>query len=145
MFKQNMQKLLRFGLVGLVGTVINFSVYWVTLIHTPLGVNMSAIVAFGVAVTNNYILNHSWTFARENEKKPINQFQFSKYFLGNILGLSVNLLVLNTLIVLIGVKFHFIGQLLGIACGMLFNFIIAKKIVFPDVRQKTKSKNEVSV
>lgn len=129
--RRNMPKPLRFGLVGTVGAAINFAVYFVATTYISLGINMSAVAAFCVAVANNYVLNHRWTFAAENENRPVNRVQFTYYVLGNVMGLGGNLIVLNVLVALAGREFHLMGQLLGIAFGMVFNFIFAKKIVFP--------------
>jgi putative flippase GtrA len=116
--------------VGSVGAAINFLVYFVASENVHLSVNISAICAFCVAVTNNYIINHLWTFGAENEFNALNFRQYIYYFLGNIQGLIINLVVLNLGIALVGIHYHFWGQLLGILLGMLSNFIFAKKFVF---------------
>lgn len=131
--KRSTPKLLRFVFVGTIGAIINFVVYSVVMEYTSLGINLSSICAFGVAVINNYVINHRWTFAAENESNPINRTQFIYYVLGNVMGLLVNLLVLNVIVAMSGIRYHLVGQMLGIACGMVFNFLFAKKIVFPVV------------
>ena len=128
--KRNMPQLLRFCVVGTLGAAINFAIYTAVMKFTSLGINISAIAAFGVAVTNNYIINHRWTFSAVNESNPLNRTQFTYYVLGNVVGLLVNLLVLNAVVTFAGIRFHLIGQLLGIVCGMMFNFVFAKKVVF---------------
>lgn len=140
--KRNIPKLFRFGVVGLVGAAINFFVYFVASEIVHLGVNMSAICAFCVAVSNNYVLNHLWTFRAENELNPVNFRQFAYYLLGNIQGLIINLVVLNLVVILAGINYHFWGQALGILLGMLSNFIFAKKLVFNKrVANKTGNSN----
>jgi putative flippase GtrA len=126
----NLLTVLRFALVGMFGTVINFAIYSSVMKFTTLGINVSAIAAFFVAVINNYIINHKWTFAAENYCNPINRAQFTYYVLGNLIGLFTNLLTLNIFVATFGMKFHIIGQLLGILFGMIFNFYFVKKIVF---------------
>lgn len=128
--RRNIPKLFRFGIVGSVGAIINFLVYFVASENAHLGVNISAICAFCVAVSNNYVLNHLWTFKAENESNAVNFRQFTYYFLGNIQGLVINLVVLNLVVILAGINYHFWGQALGILLGMLSNFIFAKKFVF---------------
>ncbi len=128
--KSNLPKLIRFGIVGSVGAGINLTTYYAMTEILFLGANTGAIAAFCVAVTNNYLLNHQWTFSAENENRPVNLKLFMSYLFGNLIGLLVNLLVLNALIAIAGIRFHLVGQLLGISCGMMFNFVFAKKIVF---------------
>jgi putative flippase GtrA len=128
--QRNLAKLIRFGIVGSTGAIINFSVYYLAFDQLHFGVNLSAIFAFCISVTNNYILNHWWTFSDENEGNPINISQFVYYFIGNLQGLGINLIVLNMTIYFIGINYHFAGQALGIAFGMASNFMFAKRIVF---------------
>jgi putative flippase GtrA len=128
--KRNLPKLVRFGCVGTLGAVINFLTYYGAVEFAHFSINVAAIISFCVAVTNNYILNHLWTFGAENKQNNINMRQYIYYFLGNIFGLAINLTILNFVIFYAGKEEHFIGQGAGILCGMLSNFIIAKKFVF---------------
>jgi putative flippase GtrA len=128
--KRNIPKLFKFGIVGSVGALINFFIYFLASEILHLSVNMSAILAFCVAVSNNYVLNHLWTFRAENESNSVNVRQFVYYLFGNIQGLIINLIVLNLVIFLAGINAHYWGQGLGILLGMLSNFIFAKAFVF---------------
>lgn len=128
--KRNIPTLFRFGIVGSVGSVINFIVYFVATGVVHLNVNMSAIFAFCVAVSNNYALNHLWTFKADNEHNPINFRQFIYYVVGNIQGLIINLVTLNLIVFFMGMNYHIWGQVSGIFLGMLSNFLIAKIFVF---------------
>ena len=58
----NWLQLVRFGLVGASGYVINIAVY--ALCVHPLGIDyrVSATLAFVAAVTNNFWWNRHWTF-----------------------------------------------------------------------------------
>lgn len=128
--KRNLPKLIRFGCVGTLGALINFATYYIMVEFVHTSVNVGAIGAFCFAVTHNYIVNHFWTFGAENGQNPINMRQYIYYFIGNILGLIINLVVLNLVISNAGREAHLVGQGAGILCGMLSNFIIAKKLVF---------------
>ena len=128
--KRNIPKLFQFGIVGSVGAVINLTVYFIASDIFHLNLNMSAISAFFVAVSNNYVLNHLWTFKDESNNDAVSFHEFTYYFFGNIFGLIINLVVLNIVVSYVGVNNHFFGQALGIFMGMLSNFIFAKKIVF---------------
>jgi putative flippase GtrA len=128
--KRKAPKLLRFGFVGVLGATINLGAYYIATTVLQWGVNLSAVCAFVVAVSNNYVLNHLWTFGAENQNNRVNFRQYVYYGLGNVFGLLVNLIVLNLIITFLGIKFHLAGQALGILCGMSLNFVIAKKFVF---------------
>lgn len=135
--KRNLPKLSRFGCVGSFGALINFVTYYALVEFAHTSVNVGSIGAFGVAVSNNYMLNHFWTFAPENEQNPLNIRQYAYYFVGNMLGLGINLAVLNLVIWNLGNNAHWLGQGAGIFCGMLANFIVAKKLIF--IRRSTIS------
>lgn len=128
--KRNIPKLFKFAIVGSIGAVINLTVYLISSNILGMSLNLGAICSFFIAVCNNYVLNHFWTFSNcgNNDKPSFRQFAY--YILGNILGLTINLAVLNIVVSYAGVSNHLIGQMLGIFMGMLSNFIFAKKIVF---------------
>lgn len=141
--KRNIPKLVRFGVVGSIGATINFATYYVAYEFAHLGVSLSAISAFCIAVVNNYVLNHVWTFRAESGGNSINLRQFAYYLVGNTQGLVINLVVLNLVVFIAGVKFHLFGQALGILFGMLSNFIFAKKFVFTKNRMNVGVKNAI--
>lgn len=132
-------QLLRFGFVGAVGAAINFFVYYAAVVYANFSVNAGAVCAFGLAVTHNYLFNHRWTFGQGNEDNRINLRQFVRYLFGNVGGLLINLIVLNSIIFIFGVSLHFVGQVFGIFCGMLSNFVIARQLVFSTAISGTKS------
>ncbi len=134
--QRNLAKLIKFGVVGSTGAIINFSVYYFVFEQLHFGVNLSAIFAFCISVINNYILNHWWTFSAENKGNPVNIRQFIYYFMGNLQGLGINLIILNMTIYFMGMDYHLVGQALGIICGMTSNFIFAKRIVFSERKEK---------
>jgi putative flippase GtrA len=58
----NWLQLLRFCLVGAIGYAINVSVFAICVEAGGLHHLVAATVAFGVAVTNNFLWNRRWTF-----------------------------------------------------------------------------------
>lgn len=128
--RRNFNNLLRFSIVGGLGTAINLSFYYMSYELVHLGINASSILAFMAAVIHNYVLNHLWTFEIENKNRPVSIKLFFYYLIGNMQGLLINLMVLNAFVAFAGIRFHLIGQLLGIFFGMMSNYIYAKKIVF---------------
>lgn len=135
---RNLVKLFRFAAVGFIGALVNLSIYFGMTKVASLGLNVSAIAAFGFAIINNYILNHLWTFNFENKGRPINIKQFFYYLLGNLAGLLVNLFALNLLSMTAGIEYHLIWQIAGITLGAVFNFVFAKKLVFQIAKTKNK-------
>ncbi|MGE5335896.1 MAG: GtrA family protein [Nitrososphaerota archaeon] len=111
-------QLVRFGLVGGVGYLINLAVF---ALLTSLGVHhlIAAVAAFCVAVSNNFVLNRYWTF--EPGEGPAH-FQAARFFAVSIAALGLNLVVLELLI-----ASHVTGELaaqaISVAVAMPFNFL----------------------
>lgn len=111
-------QLLKFGLVGGVGYLVNLAVF---ALLTGLGVHhvIAAIGAFCVAVTNNFLLNRYWTF--EPGEGPAH-FQAARFFTVSLASLGLNIAVLELLI-----SHHVTGELaaqaIAVAVAMPFNFL----------------------
>ena len=86
----NWVQLLQFGLVGASGYIVNLAVFAVLV--GPLNVHhiAAAILAFGVAVMNNFWWNRHWTF---DAKHGHAGFQAARFFTVSVLALVINLVV----------------------------------------------------
>lgn len=84
-------RLLKFGIVGLSGMVIDFSVTWLCKEKLQLNKYLSNSLGFCSAVINNFLLNRYWTF--ENTAHPF-ATQFIKFSLVSLSGLLINNLLL---------------------------------------------------
>jgi len=83
--------LFKFGLVGLSGMAIDFSVTWAC--KEKLGFNkyLSNSLGFCLAVTSNFLLNRYWTFG--TGARPFMP-QFASFILVSLAGLVINNLLL---------------------------------------------------
>ena len=115
----NWVQLLKFGLVGGSGYVINLAVF--ELLAGSLGVHhtIAAIGAFCVAVTNNFLWNRYWTFGPGEGPA---HFQAARFFVVSLASLGLNLVVLELLI-----SSHAVAELpaqaIAVAVAMPFNFL----------------------
>ena len=123
-------QLLRFCVVGMAGSLTNLCLFALGAKALGLGVNISATVAFIAAATQNFLLNRAWTFRRAATVATGNPIAWTKYLLVNLAGLGINLLVLNAVTLMWGVRYSILGQALGIAAGMASNFLMSKRFVF---------------
>ena len=57
----NWAQLVRFGLVGASGYLVNLAVFWLAL-RAKVDYRAAATVAFVVALVNNFVWNRLWTF-----------------------------------------------------------------------------------
>ena len=116
---ENWIQLFKFGVVGATGYVVNLAVF--AVLAEALGVHhiLSAVGAFCVAVTNNFLWNRRWTF-RATEGHP--GFQAARFLTVSVLALGVNLILLYLLVDLAGAP-ELPSQALSVAAAMPFNFI----------------------
>ena len=93
----NWLQLVRFGLVGGSGFVVNLLVFW-ALVH-PAGVDyrLANIAAYLVAVTNNFTWNRRWTF-RDDAVGGHAGFQAARFFVVSLVAQLVALAILEALV-----------------------------------------------
>ncbi len=114
----NWVQLLRFGLVGVSGYVINLGVFALLLQALSLHYALAAVGAFVVAVSSNFYWNRHWTFRASNGHAG---FQAIRFFTVSICALGINLLVLEALIAA-GIG-ELPSQAIAVATAMPFNFV----------------------
>ena len=121
-------QLLKFGLVGGSGYLINLAVF--ALLAGNLGVHhtIAAVGAFCVAVTNNFLWNRHWTFGAGDGHAG---FQAARFFAVSIAALLINLLVLEALSRGARVG-DLAAQAIAVAIAMPFNFLGNKLWTFAD-------------
>lgn len=121
---------IKFGVVGGIGTVINLAFFFLVVDLAGLEPNTGSILAFLIAVTNNYILNENWTFRVQGQRRTFDSKSFMKYAAINAIGLGINLIILNLFIQLFQPALKLFAQAAGIAGAMIFNFASSKLLVF---------------
>jgi len=112
-------QLLKFGIVGGSGYLINLAVF--AVLADSFGVHhaLAAIGAFAVAVTNNFLWNRYWTFGPGDGSAG---FQAARFFAVSIASLGLNLIVLEALISSGGIG-DLTAQAIAVAVAMPFNFL----------------------
>ena len=112
-------QLLKFGLVGGSGYVINLAVF--AVLAGNLGVHhaIAAVGAFAVAVTNNFLWNRYWTFGPGDGPAG---FQAARFFVVSLASLAINLVVLEVLVAS-GSVGELTAQAIAVAVAMPFNFL----------------------
>jgi dolichol-phosphate mannosyltransferase len=112
-------QLLRFGIVGCSGYLINLAVF--AVLTGSLGVHhlVAAVGAFCVAVSSNFFWNRYWTFGPGEGHAG---FQAARFFAVSVAALLVNLAVLEALVAGASVG-ELTAQAIAVAIAMPFNFI----------------------
>jgi putative flippase GtrA len=125
---ENWIQLVKFGLVGLLGYVVNLAVF--AMLTQALDVHHipAAVAAFCVAVTNNFLWNRHWTFDARHGHAG---FQAARFFTVSVLALGINLAALEFLI-RVGELSELPAQAIAVAFAMPFNFIGNKLWTFAE-------------
>jgi dolichol-phosphate mannosyltransferase len=124
----------KFVITGGLGSVTNLALFFILADLLSLSEIPVSIVCFMVAATQNYIINHKWSFKKETAAKPPSLASWLKFVTGSLLGLAANIAVMEIIFLNFTLPFKFIAQACGIAAGTGINFFISKNLVF---RKKT--------
>jgi putative flippase GtrA len=129
----NWLQLVRFGLVGGVGFVVNVAVYALFVHGVGLEYRAASVVAWLVAVINNFVLNRHWTFdARAGRAHA----QAMRFLLVSLVAEVLSLLLL-TLFVEAAHLAKVPAQALAVAASMPFNFLGNKLWTFSSGERAT--------
>ncbi|MBI5147641.1 MAG: GtrA family protein [Parcubacteria group bacterium] len=131
-------QLMKFGVVGVANTLVDFGVLnlltYLTGIYSGAGVFFFNLVSFSAAVTNSYFWNRYWTFKAGGEAAGV---QFLEFIVVSVIGALINsgiLFALTTFMVppagLSSPIWLNVAKLSATAVSMAWNFVGYKFIVF---------------
>lgn len=115
----NWFQLVRFSVVGGTGYVINLAVYSLLVALAGLHYIPAAVLAFCVAVTNNFLLNRHWTFRATDGSAA---FQAPRFFIVSLIALAFNLVVLELLVGVVGIQ-KIPAQAVAVLAATPLNFV----------------------
>jgi putative flippase GtrA len=114
---QNWIELLKFGVVGASGYLINLGVYVALLKGADLHYLPAAACSFVVVVTNNYFWHRHWTF---RHRRGHLYYQGMRFLAVSLVALGFNLALLRALVGLGAGKI--VGQAVAIILVVPFSF-----------------------
>lgn len=126
----NAMHFLQFLVVGASGTVINLMVLFL-LLRASLPEAGALAGGIGVSLVTNFLLNRRFTFSYARDRNP--WAQFAGFVGASAFGMAVNYgvaLYLTTSVLPQQPSSVYLAALTGIACGMLFNFLGNRYVVF---------------
>jgi putative flippase GtrA len=85
--KQELSRFLRFAFVGLIGAVVDFGIFNLLTIFTPIPAIWASVISFSLAVTSNFIWNRYWTYP-DSRSKPI-AGQMTQFLVVSLVGLAI--------------------------------------------------------
>jgi putative flippase GtrA len=84
-------KFLKFGIVGLSGMVIDFSITFLLKEKLKIHRYISSSAGFTIAASSNYLFNRLWTFSSNNPKILV---EYGTFITISLVGLVINNLFL---------------------------------------------------
>lgn len=139
--RKEAKRFVKFAIVGSIGFVIDTGVLSLLVFAVHMDTDNRRLaakaVSFTLAVISNFIWNRLWTYP-ESRSKPLHK-QLTQFFVLNVIGLFINLLVFgfvdNLLITPFGPVLALYGaQICAVGVAMVWNFISNRLITFNDVK-----------
>jgi putative flippase GtrA len=85
--RKELQRFLKFSVVGVIGAVVDFGIF--NVLANLIGINslLASVISFSMAVTSNFIWNRFWTYP-DSRSKPVSQ-QIVQFGLVSLVGLAI--------------------------------------------------------
>lgn len=115
----NWLQLVRFGVVGASGYVVNLVVFALLVHAAGIDYKLAAVGAFLVALSNNFIWNRLWTFRASGGHAG---FQAARFCVVSLFAFAFNLVVLYALVEALSVS-EVPAQAVAIAAATPLNFV----------------------
>lgn len=128
--RQGLRQLIKFGLVGIINTLIDWLTYW--LVITATGWNLQILkqiakaLSFVVSASSSYVMNRKWTFRSTNQNITK---EASKFFIVASFGLILNNLFFYIITGIFGYRDIF-GLIIATALVTGWNFLANKYWTF---------------
>lgn len=115
-------KMLKFGIVGGSGVAVNMGILYLLTHYAGIDYKISSVFAIELSIITNFLLNNYWTWKGRQEKNfwlKMMQYHISV----GTTAILANWLLLVFLTEVLGI-YYLLSNLIGIAVGMLLNFIV---------------------
>ena len=127
-------ELLRFGVVGTLGFLIDTAVLYAAL-SLGAGLYLGRILSYVAAASANWALNRAWTF-READRGHRGR-QWTMFLLVNLLGFAINYGTYLLLVTFwpLAVRYPVLAVAAGAIAGLGGNFLLSRRFVFRRPRE----------
>ena len=130
LLKQQLVHAFRFGLVGIAGLLVDFTVTWTMKEVLYVNAYLANASGFILAASGNFYLNKKWTF-NDNNKQFFKQY--FTFFLIAVFGLLLNSALLYLFYGYWGISFYE-GKLIAVVIVFFWNFFANSFFTFKDKR-----------
>lgn len=120
----------RFGVVGLLGTAVYYSILWVMVELLRAPVLVSSSVAFLIVCVENYVLHYRWTF----DSSRAHVTTIPRFVFMNGVGFCINWGIMYVGVELLGRNYLF-TQAVALVAVISWNFVLSSYWVFCSSRE----------
>jgi dolichol-phosphate mannosyltransferase len=124
----NWWQLARFTAVGASGYVVNLITFAICVHALDIDFRIAAVIAFLVAVSNNFWWNRHWTFDARGGHAG---HQAVRFLVVSLVAFGVNFVVLEVLVTVAGLK-ELVAQAIAVAAATPCNFVGNKLWTFDE-------------
>ena len=125
--KKLIEQILKFGVVGIIATVIDFGVLYI--LSQPLGMDpvISAGISFCVSLVFNYVASMRYVFTHREDMSRSREFVI--FLVLSLIGLAINEAIMAAGVALLGNSALAVmgTKVLATAIVMVWNFVSRKK------------------
>jgi len=90
--KKELKRFIKFGIVGLIGAVVDFSIlnFFIFALgfSSPIGKIIANIISTSAAILSNFTWNRLWTYPESRKRKK--RVQLVQFTIVNLVGLTIN-------------------------------------------------------
>ena len=127
---RELRKILRFGLVGLSGILVNMGILWGLTELGGIYYLYSSAVAIETSIITNFLLNDFWTFGGETGHRVGSRVhRFLSFQVVSVGGLLVNMVVLFLGKEILGMD-YLVANLVGILAGFAWNYLVNRNVTW---------------
>ena len=117
---------LRFIIVGVMNTLIDFAIFFALVLGFDLHVALANVIAFSVAVINSFFMNKYWSFRNRNSTLRSGQ-QLPLFVAVNLGGMALST---ATVWSLAGVIPLVLAKVLATVVSFAWNFVGSRQLVY---------------
>lgn len=120
-------RLLRFGLVGASGVLVNLGLLYLLVHHTSLHYALAAVVAIEASILSNFLGNRHWTW----RDRATTWHALAAFHGVSLVGMAIQWVTLVASVELFGIH-YLIGSLAGIGIATTWNFVAHHHFTFAE-------------
>lgn len=124
------QKIVRFGVVGLSGTVVNLAALTLSIQKGHLSALTADIIALEISIVSNFLLNHWYTFRQKGQGTVASTIKkLGRFNASAATGATIQFMIFSSLLKWLGAS-YILSALTAIAISLFWNYWMSTYLVW---------------